>query len=55
MLTIIADAMLTATQQKDWSAPDHWKREGRPAQGQSRHDREAEYWRRRLQRNAGMW
>ena len=54
MLTIIADAMLTATRQKNWSAPDHWK-EGRSAPGQSRHDREAAYWRRRLQRDAGMW
>ncbi|MDX8354579.1 hypothetical protein [Cognatiyoonia sp. IB215182] len=54
MLTIIADAMLTATRQEKWPAPDHWKA-GRPARGAGHHDREAAYWRRRLQRDSELW
>lgn len=54
MLSIIADAMLTATRNERWPAPDHWK-SGRPARGDGSHDREAAYWRRRLQRETGLW
>lgn len=54
MLTIIADAMLTATRNEKWSAPDHWKN-ARSARGEGQHDREAAYWRRRLQRESGLW
>lgn len=54
MLTIIADAMLTATHRKKWPAPDHWKT-GRPMYGASQYEREAALWRRRLQRDVGLW
>lgn len=54
MLSIFADAMMTATRRDKWPAPDHWTTKRAP-RSESEHARETAHWRRRAFRDVGTW
>ncbi len=54
MLSIFADAMLHATRQQKWDAPDHWTLNRAP-RSNAQVEREAAAWRRHAYRDIGIW
>lgn len=54
MLSIFADAMMRASGQRKWDAPDHWTNHRAP-RSNAQMEREAEEWRRHAYRDIGLW
>jgi hypothetical protein len=54
MLSIYADAMMTAARRDKWPAPDHWTTNRAP-RGDTKHAREEALRLRHAYRNVGMW